>query len=93
MTIWWVQLHIITLVQRPISEARVQAINEEIHFTDARKLVEDGFFWASKGMVAALTAIAPMLALILSRGSTDAELDRQATPMLNAAQVLVHMHV
>ena len=29
---------------RPMPEARVQALNEEIHFTDARKLAENGFF-------------------------------------------------
>ena len=56
-------------------------------------MAEDGFFWASKGMVAALTAIAPTLALILSRGSTDAELDTQAKPILDAVRVLVHTHV
>ena len=31
--------------------------------------------------------------LAVSRGSTDVELDRQAKPMLDAAQGLVHTHV
>ena len=55
-----------------------------------QKMVSSG---VPKGMVAALTAIVPTLALILSRGSTDVELDTQARPMLDAVQVLVHTHV
>ena len=48
--------------------------------------------WVTKGVVAALTAIAPMLKLILARGKTDTELDEQARPILDAVTVLVHIH-
>ena len=78
---------------RTVPEARVQPLNEEIHFTEGRKLAEEGLFWASKGVVAALTAVAPALALVLARGKKDAELDKQAKPLLDAVRVLVHTHV
>ena len=58
------------------------ALNEEIHFTESRKLAEEDLFWASKGGMAALMAIAAMLALVFSRGETDAKLNKQAKPML-----------
>ena len=47
---------------KTIPEARVQALNDEIKFVEARKEAEEGFFWASKGVIAALTAITPTLA-------------------------------
>lgn len=77
---------------KTIPEARVQALNDEIKFIEGRKLAEDGMMWATKGVVAALTAIAPTLALILSRGKGDRELDEQAKPMLDAIKVLVFSH-
>ena len=75
-----------------VPESRVQALNEEIHFIEGRKLAEEALFWASKGVVAAMTAIAPALALVLARGKKDAELDAQAKPLLDAVKVLVHTH-
>ena len=77
---------------KSVPEARVQALNEEVHFVEGRKLAEDSMLWASKGVVVAMTAIAPTLALILSRGNNDPDLDAQATPMLDAIRVLVHTH-
>ena len=77
---------------KTIPEARVQPLNDEIKFVEGRKLAEDGTMWATKGVVAALTAIAPTLKLILARGKTDTELDEQAGPMLDAVMVLVHTH-
>ena len=41
---------------------------------EARKQAEEGFFWTSKGVVAAIT---PTLALVLSRGKGDIQLDEQ----------------
>ena len=63
-----------------------------MHFVERRKIAEDGMLWASKGVVAALTAITPTVVLILSRGNNDSELDAQGTPMLDAIRVLVHAH-
>lgn len=77
---------------KTVPEARVQALNDEIKFADGRKLAEEGMMWATKGVVAALTAIAPTLALVLSRGKGDRELDEQAKPMFDAMKVLVHTH-
>ena len=77
---------------KTVPAARVQALNEEVHFVEGRKLAEDGMFCASKGVVAALTAIAPELALILARGNSNPELDRQAKPMTDTVRVLVHTH-
>ena len=59
---------------------------------EGRKLAEDGMICASKWVVAARTAIAPALALILARGNSDPELDTQAKPMLDAVRVLVYTH-
>ena len=42
-----------------IPEARVQKFNEEIRFIDIKKYAEESMFWATQGMVGALTAIAP----------------------------------
>ena len=77
---------------KTVPKARVQVLNEEVHFVEGRKLAEESMLWASKGEVAALTAIAPTLALILSRGNRDPELDTQAKSVLDAVKVLVHTH-
>lgn len=75
-----------------IPEARVQKLNEEIRFVDARKHAEDSMLCATKGVVAALTAVAPTVALILSRGKGDHELDEQALKMLDVVKILVLTH-
>lgn len=75
-----------------VPEAQVQKLNEEIRFIDARKHAEESMLWASKGVVAALTAIAPTLAIVLSRGKGDHELDEQALKMLDAVKILVFTH-
>ena len=77
---------------KTVPEVRVQPLNEEVKFVEGRKLAEDGMFWATKGVVAALTAITPTLELVLARGKRDPELDEQAKPMLDAVKVLVHTH-
>ena len=62
---------------KSVPEVRVDALNEEIRFVEARKQAEDGFFWASKGNVVALTAITLTLALGLSRDKDDIQLDER----------------
>ena len=49
---------------KTIQEAHVQALNNKIHFVEGRMLTE----WTSKRVMEALTAIAPTVTLILSRG-------------------------
>ena len=73
-------------------EACVQALTEEVHFVEGRKLAEDAMLWVSKGVVAAMTAIAPTVALILSLGKGNPQLDTRARPMLDALKVLVDTH-
>ena len=68
---------------------RVQALNEEIQFAQSRKDGENSLLMASKGIVGALTAIAPVMDLILQRGSADPELDAHGMDMLNAIRMLV----
>ena len=72
--------------------ARVQALNEEIKFAESRKDGENSLLTATKGIVGALTAIAPVMDLILKRGSSDPELDAHGTDMLNAIRMLVATH-
>ena len=76
-----------------IPEARIQLLNEEIKFQEARKLGEDAMLWATKGIVGALTAIMPMTAIILMRGNRDTELNAEALNVLNAIRMLVSAHV
>ena len=76
-----------------IPEAQIQLLNDEIKFQEARKLGEDAMLWATKGVVGALTAILPMMAVILTRGKQDADLDAQAVNMFNAVRMLVSAHV
>ena len=76
-----------------IPEAQIQLLNDEIKFQEARKLGEDAMLWATKGVVGALTAILPTMAVILTRGKQDSDLDEQAVNMFNAVRMLVSSHV
>ena len=78
---------------KSVPELHVQALNDEIKFMESRRQVEEGFFWASKDVITAIMAITPTLALVLSRGKDDGQLDEQARPMLDTVRVLVHTHV
>ena len=71
---------------------RVQALNEEIKFAESRKDGEHSLLTATKGIVGALTAIAPVMDMMLNRGSSDPELDVHSTDMLNAIQMLGATH-
>lgn len=75
-----------------VPEARVQLMNDEIRFGDGRKEGESALMTASKGVVAALTAIAPLMDVVMQRGSADPELNNHALDMLNAIKVLVCTH-
>ena len=75
-----------------IDAAQVQLLNEEIRFTDTRKEGENSLLTASKGLVGVLTAIAPLMDIILQRGNADPELNEHAGHMLNAIRMLVATH-
>ena len=47
---------------------------------------------ATKGVVGMLTAIAPLLDIIMQWGSVDSQLNKHALHMLNAVQLLVFTH-
>ena len=75
-----------------VPDARVQVLNEEIRFAEGRKDGECSLLTATKGVVGALTAIAPTLDIILQRGSADPELNNQSLNMLNAMRLLICTH-
>ena len=72
--------------------AQMQALNEEIRFTEGRCDGECSLLTASKGIVGALTAIAPVLDTVLQRGSVDPELNAQVIHLANAIKLLVRTH-
>ena len=76
-----------------IGDARAQPLNEEVRFHEVRKYAEEALMWATRGVVGALTAIIPTVALILDRGNTDEELNAQGVHMWDAVRLLVATHV
>lgn len=77
---------------KDVLQARVLAMNDEIRFSDGRKDGESSLLIATKGVVGALTAMAPTLDILLQRGSADPELNAQAMNMLSAVRLLVCTH-
>ena len=75
-----------------VTAAKVQPLNEEIRFAESRKDGESSLLTATKGVVGALTAIAPVLDIILQRGNADPELNEHGIHMLNAIRMLVSTH-
>ena len=71
-----------------VPAARVQALNEEIRFAEGRRDGESSLLTVSKGVVGALSAIAPVLGTVLQRGAADPELIHLA----NAIKLLVCTH-
>ena len=75
-----------------IDAAQVQLLNKEIRFTDTRKESENSLLTASKGLVGVLTAIAPLMDIILQGGNADPELNEHTSHMLNAIRMLLATH-
>ena len=74
-----------------VPAAWVQALND-IRCAEGRRDGECLLLTASKGIVGALTAIAPVLDTVLQRGAGDPELNAHTINLANTIKLLVCTH-